>query len=333
MHSHFADRLSRYFDVSNNALTGRIPDSFLLHSLFRNSSVSIYLSNNDITGTIPESLAQFSILDIRLDGNRIVSIPPKLCTLSQWMGGVVGRLGTCDAILCHQGSYNSIGRQDSANNTCLPCGSGSPYLGQSSCIDLHSERAILSQLYDSTGGTGWTRQSKWKSQVPICSWEGVLCKDGHTVDNQGVTGLFLAHNNLQGTLPPIIWTLPLLQSMNLQSNEGLRVTMEGFSNATNLEVLILNSVLLDTVTGVSSASKLKELHITDCHLTGTLPDEIFDMGRLEGLYIAYNSFYGTISTKIGQLRNLKELFAFDNDFSGTIPTEIGKLTSLVDMGE
>ncbi len=320
--------------MSNNALTGSIPDSFLVNSVFRNSTLSIYLSNNEITGTIPSSLSQFSTLDIRLDGNRIASIPAQLCALPQWMNGEVSRVG-CDAILCHKGSYNSLGRQDSANNTCQPCQSGSPYLGQNNCVDLQSEKSVLIYLYENTGGgTSWTRQSKWNSNDPICSWEGVLCKDGHTTDNQGVTGLFLANNNLQGTLPPVVWSLPLLQSMNLQSNQDLRVTMDGFSNATGLEVLILNSVKLDTIAGVSSATKLRELHITDCALTGTFPDEIFSMGAsLQNLYIAYNSFYGTISTKIGQLAGLTELFAFDNDFSGSIPTEIGKMTSLVDLGK
>jgi hypothetical protein len=57
--------------LSNNALTGEIPDDFLLHNSNTGAIVSINLKNNRISGKIPDSLGRFDNLDLDLVGNEI----------------------------------------------------------------------------------------------------------------------------------------------------------------------------------------------------------------------------------------------------------------------
>jgi LRR receptor-like serine/threonine-protein kinase ERECTA len=87
-----------YFDVSNNHLTGSIPPDFMLHSVQRNDSVTVYLSNNDITGDIPTQLRSFEALDLLIVGNKITSLTNDFCSKNSWMQNDVGKIGSCNAV-------------------------------------------------------------------------------------------------------------------------------------------------------------------------------------------------------------------------------------------
>lgn len=54
----------------------------------------------------------------------------------------------------------------------------------------------LVELYKATNGDSWTNNTNWCSAEPISTWYGVKCSDDGLV-----TGLDLANNNLNGTLP------------------------------------------------------------------------------------------------------------------------------------
>lgn len=127
----------RYIDVGANHLTGTIPSTLLSGSQFLSTSVfTILLDSNMLFGSIPSYLDRFTFLNLHLADNEIESISPGLCEMNRWWDGSVGRYA-CDAILCPIGTYNDIGRQDSADNPCLPCASAAhpPFLGQTKCSD------------------------------------------------------------------------------------------------------------------------------------------------------------------------------------------------------
>ena len=261
---------SRYFDASNNDLTGPIPDNFLVNSVFTNETVSIYLQGNEITGTIPPILSRFGFLDLNLADNRIERIPEELCHIPGWIQGNSRAVGNCSAILCPQGTFNQFGKQ-SAGNPCLPCVllKDVVFLGQTHCENFTSERETLNTLFAATGGPFWNNSRNWRSEAPICSWNGILCQDGDLQDTQGVTAIQLDLNGLSGTLPSAVWTLPSLRYLSLKGNPGLEVNFDGLTNAAStLEVLYLSGTKMSSLQGISEATSLKELHVTGNNLKG-----------------------------------------------------------------
>ena len=130
------------FLICRNDFTGTIPTDFL------KSSKSVYLvdlKNNSVTGGIPEGLDTLSELDIRLEGNQISAVSSAFCDNSEWMGGNVGRLKSCDAIMCSPGSANPSGRAISSPKECESCSSNkaAPFYGSRSCEPVLSEKEIL----------------------------------------------------------------------------------------------------------------------------------------------------------------------------------------------
>jgi Leucine-rich repeat (LRR) protein len=268
--AHFSFRRYRYFDASNNDLTGPLPDNFLINSMFTNATVSIYLRNNEITGTIPSELARIALLDLNLAGNQIDEIPNEVCSIEGWMQGNVGKIGDCSAILCPRGTFNQFGRQ-SPGNPCLPCShlDNVIFLGQTHCENFTSERATLNSLYRNTGGEFWTDSDGWQTEAPICSWSGIRC-EGDLQDTKGVISVQLDGYGLSGTLPSSLWTLPSLTFFSVKENPDLEVNFEGLENAADtLEVLYLSGIQISSLEGISKAMSLKEVHLTDNALTGT----------------------------------------------------------------
>jgi len=74
----------RYLDLSNNALTGTIPPTFLGAKTILNETITIRLTGNNIEGGIPREFTRFRFLNLELGGNKINEIPPELCRMRDW---------------------------------------------------------------------------------------------------------------------------------------------------------------------------------------------------------------------------------------------------------
>ncbi len=323
--------MSRNFDASDNSLTGPIPDNFMMSSAFTGSPISVDLRNNEITGTVPLELKRFGSLDINLADNKIVEISPELCTLGGWMQGKVHTVGSCSAILCSKGYFNQFGHE-SPGIPCVPCDQlvNDPFLGHTHCENFTSERDTLNKIYLETGGEFWSHANNWKSEAPICSWEGILCENGDRQDSEGITSLRLDNNGLSGTLPSQVWTLPSLRFLSLKNNPNLFIEFDGIENAAGtLETLSLSETGLTSLDGISAATNLRDLHVNGNNIKGTFPEELFALSdSLESLHLADNLLYGSLPTKLGKMTNLQEFYAFENDFLSTIPSELGRLKYL-----
>ena len=324
------------FDAANNDLTGPIPSNFMENSLNTDKDVSIYLQNNEISGSIPESLTKFQRLDLNLAGNRISLIPNPLCELGGWMNGNVGTVGNCSAILCPSGTFNQFGHH-SPGTPCFDCPRlESVFLGQTRCDDnIRTEYEILDLLFVRTAGEFWVNADGWQTEAPVCSWAGIRCDDGDLQDTTGVTSIVLESNGLSGTLPSEIWRLPSLQTVNFNGNPNLALTFDGLSRAGDtLENLFLSDVKLETIEGISQASSLKTLDISNNGIFEVLPGDIFDLSStIEHLHIQNNRFYGSLPTSIGKLTKLKELNATHNQFFSTIPSQLGSMLELERIGK
>jgi Leucine-rich repeat (LRR) protein len=329
-------------DLEGNKFTGSIPSAFLsgLDSDYiasEDNEIILHLADNAFTGTLPVGLSSIENLFIDIAGNNFKGpIPSSFCGKSNWMGGKVGEVMSCDAIACPSNTYNPSGRgysdrEDDSLQECVPCGGlqAAPFLGSYACVQQHVEASTLKALYHATGGDSWKERTNWlDNSKPICSWHGIKCQGGN-VDNSTVTEIDLGDNNVVGTMPSAIWELPYLTRLDLKENTGLFIGFENIKKAKKLEMLYLSDVDIGHVNGIGGAPALKELHLTSNELTGTFPDELFNLGStLEQLFIAYNSFSGPLSTKFGRFAKLTDFYAYDNEFTGTIPEEMTKLEKL-----
>ena len=108
---------------------------------------------------------------------------------------------------------------------------------QSGWEDPDPERTALVSIYESSGGSSWTRSDNWCSDKPLSDWYGVETDAwGH------VTALRLSHNNLSGTISEKISKLTGLQHLDLSWNDlgGEIKDLDFFSNLTELETINLS---------------------------------------------------------------------------------------------
>jgi Leucine-rich repeat (LRR) protein len=199
-----------------------------------------------------------------------------------------------------------------------------------------TEKSILINFYESTMGDNWKDKTNWKTNEPICSWYGVTCELGSSDsdnDDQGITSIDLSHNNLNGKIPSDFWKLPHLKHLNLRNNLLTSASFDGLLTAdatrdkrSPIELLTLSENHLTEMTGIGNAKEtLQAINFNKNQLDTALPDELFDLTKLESLDIGFNQIPGTLPTKIGKLTQLTEFYAFHNRLTGTIPTEIGLL--------
>jgi len=190
----------------------------------------------------------------------------------------------------------------------------------------------LLEIFEETKGFGWTDRAGWIIEKDeYCSWHGIYCYETTDTDNAyygQIEMIDLSDNGLVGTLPKAVWEMTNLKILKLRDNPDLDVNFTDIGDAWFLENLVLSNTGIKSFEGLENAHKLKQLHLTECALGGSIPDEIYGLTSLEGLYGNYNAFTGSISTQIGKLTELRQLFLFDNELTGTIPDAIGNLLQL-----
>ena len=123
-------------------------------------------------------------------------------------------------------------------------------------------RAVLVELYHSTGGPVWKNSHNWVSDRPLDEWFGVIA------DDQGrVMRLRLASNNLQGTLPGALGNLSNLETLRLDGNSLSGLIPPEIGKLSSLETLSLGSN----------------------NLEGPIPSELGNLTSLETLRLDGNS--------------------------------------------
>jgi Leucine rich repeat/Leucine rich repeat N-terminal domain len=77
-----------------------------------------------------------------------------------------------------------------------------------------------------------------------------------------------------------------------------------------------------------SADKITGIVLKENNLTGTLPQEFFQLSGLTGLSLDHNGIVGTIPDAIGSLTRLQQLELDDNALVGSIPSAIYQISTL-----
>jgi len=222
--------------------------------------------------------------------------------------------------------------------------------------DVPTEREILMELYQATGGENWSENYGWSENLDdLCDWYGVICdtddleitgrerklralQDGTFNDTESVVlGLKLQSNYLVGRIPDSLWQLPLLEEIDLSSNEHLEVSFTGLamplkstnSNNRNLQVLRLQNTATKSVAGISALEEsLRVLQLSKNDLNSQIPQELFSLTMLSTLSLAECNVQGTLPTEINQLSQLHELNLFENSLTGRLPETMSRLVHL-----
>jgi Leucine-rich repeat (LRR) protein len=191
------------------------------------------------------------------------------------------------------------------------------------------QRYGLSTLYFATNGDTWTNNSGWLGPTPECEWLGVICND-----NVVATNVTLEENNLVGSIPNEISTLPELDRLELAVNGLVSSIPSTIANLTKLVVLDLEANNLTGNpfgNGLLDLPILKQVFLSSNSFTGSIPSDIGSLTLLEEFWIAGNELMGSIPTGIGSLTELKSVFLYDNRLDGTLPSEIASLTGLTNF--
>jgi Leucine-rich repeat (LRR) protein len=321
----------------NQKLSGSIDENFLKISP-TGQGIEVDLRNNALIGSVPASLVDKRFLSLYLGGNKISSLPAQIydrssgeCSeISNWMNGDVSSFG-CNAFLCPPGTWAEQGRATSTETTCQSCASSSDVWGVTECSsslsNVQREREILLNFYNVLNGRNWKNDDGWLAlDQDICEWRGIGC-DSST---GRVTSIILRNNGLSGIVPSDLFDMPSLQVLNLEANT-VSFDFAAAANAESLTSLDLTSTGLKDLTGVGQLSALTFLSVASNQLTGTIPQAIYGLTKLEELIISGNEFSGPISPSIGGMTNIKRFAADDNKLTGQLPVEIGNAVSLLEF--
>lgn len=72
----------------------------------------------------------------------------------------------------------------------------------------------------------------------------------------------------------------------------------------------------------------ENLEIYENQLTGSIPEEIYNLTLMYAFDVNLCRLEGTLSTRIGQLTNMERFRVSSNDLKGTIPEEVVNLTKI-----
>ena len=272
------------------------------------------LSGNGLEGRVPGNLAQLSrMIELRIGGNALSGrLPLGLTRLP------LQEFGYADTELCapvearFQAWLNAVASHDGTGMECAPA----------------TDRDLLVELYDATGGPNWIRKENWLTEAPLGEWSGVAVSgDGR------VTGLNLPGNDLTGAIPPELGSLAQLTYLHLERNELTGSIPPELGNLSQLNSLALNG---NRLTGsipeqLGSLLQLQYLFLNDNQLTGSIPTQLEYLSQLIFLLLYGNQLTGSIPEQLGSLSDLQALYLFGNQLTGPIPPELGSLSQLIHL--
>ncbi|XP_021300221.1 receptor-like protein kinase HAIKU2 [Herrania umbratica] len=150
----------------------------------------------------------------------------------------------------------------------------------------------------------------------------------------GLQYLDLGRNAFSGEVPELS-SLNGLKFLNL-NNSGFfgRFPWKSLENLTELTFLSLGDNPFDLTPfplEVLKLEKLYWLYLTNCSITGQIPEGIQNLTQLQNLELSDNRLSGPIPAGIVKLNKLWQLELYNNSLSGKLPVGFGNLTSLVNF--
>ncbi|KAM0933480.1 putative protein kinase RLK-Pelle-LRR-XII-1 family [Dioscorea sansibarensis] len=144
----------------------------------------------------------------------------------------------------------------------------------------------------------------------------------------------LWNNLFSGPVPPSLANSSTLQVLVLSYNYLTGDIPLSFTNCSTLTILELS---FNALTGgvpayrQGSASRLRQLGLTQNNLTGSIPPSLGNLSSLAYLYLAENKLQGSIPVEFGNLLSLEELDLTRTCLEGDIPLSVFNITSLISL--
>ncbi|KAK8589490.1 hypothetical protein V6N12_023885 [Hibiscus sabdariffa] len=209
--------------------------------------------------------------------------------------------------------------------------------------DKHACAPILSSY---PKAAGWGSQGK-----DCCSWDGVECDQMTGV----VIGLDLSAGCLYGSInsSSSLFRLLHLQKLNLAFNDfnhslipsalgnlsmltllelrkpDLKSLIQNLTNLGNLKLSYVDVASpVPSVLGLGNFSTLTSLDFEGCGLQGMFPSAIFQLPKLESIWLIHNSDLTGYLPEFSFSNKLKALALRNTSFSGELPASIGGTPSV-----
>ena len=298
------DRLS-FLDMRGNLLQGPIPPELGQLNRLRD----LLLSGTELSGSLPPEMGDMTglrylaISDTKLSG----PLPETFVRLA------LRNFYFSGTWLCVPASLQAWLAQLEATNERVPC------------VPRTADRDVLVALHEATGGRDWYGQENWLSDISIYFWDGVKVND-----DGYVTEISLPHNNLTGSLPPVLGDLAHLEELWLYGNELTGAIPPELGKLTDLRELSLaeNSLEGPIPPELGTLANLRELFLSYNRLEGPIPPELGNLAALERMGLYNNRLSGPLPKEIANLTKLKDLWLADNAIEGPLPPELGNMASL-----
>ncbi|KAM3297497.1 hypothetical protein ACQJBY_039407 [Aegilops geniculata] len=291
------------FDVGQNMLSGSIQDN--IGSKFPKLR---YLGSggNHFTATIPSSISNMSSLVVRL--NLVQN------NFSGYVPRTLGKLGALQEVNL---AVNKLEANDNKGWEFIT--------SLANCSQL----LRLSLNFNSFGGQlpgSIVNLSRTLQTLSLSSnmISGIIPADiGNLV---GLEKLGIAVNSISGVIPEGIGKLENLIELLLYNTSLSGLIPSSLGNLTRLNKFAARNANLEGPIP-TSLGELKNLFALDLSknylLNGSIPKEIFQLISLSWyLDLSYNSFSGTLPNEVGNLGNLNQLSLSGNQLSGKLPDSI-----------
>lgn len=305
----------QHLDVSENALTGTIPDLSALTSLRQ-----VNLSANELTGGIP-------------------ALPPSLAALrliDNDLSGEIGDLSSVAGLLHLHLDYNGF-TGDIPDATELPEGLQQLQISRNrlngnSFPDLS---ALTSLVHVWLGGNELSGTLPDASSLPA-GIERLLIYDNGLTGTipdlsplMSLADLYLWGNELSGPIPPASALPPNVRRLALGGNH-LDHAIPDLSGLTALEWFYAsgNALTGNVPTAAELPAGLERLILGGNELTGGIPD-LDALTSLKHLHLHLNALTGSIPTTLPT--SLQTLHLAGNGLANAIPSRLGGLTALTQL--
>ncbi|XP_031498025.1 receptor-like protein 19 [Nymphaea colorata] len=171
---------------------------------------------------------------------------------------------------------------------------------------LPNQSLALLQFKQSLSQGSLPLLSTWKNESDCCKWEGISCD--HTTGF--VTGVEIWNLRVQVSDPnSSLFQLSHLQNLDLSGN------------------LVIGAIL----SRLSELTDLTDIRLSDCNLSGPIPESFKQLSSLTYLDLSRNGLSGEIPLGIVKLPNLQTLRLGNNKLNGSFPEFGNEFSPLVDV--
>ncbi|XXG58762.1 hypothetical protein AAC387_Pa04g0989 [Persea americana] len=323
-------RLS-FLHLANNSFNGEVPGN--LSHCSKLEKLGLY--GNKIAGKIPPELGSLNLMWLDLRVNHLIGhIPPSLGNLSSLTLLDISRNDLYGNIPDDLGQLLKLERLQLAINQLSGTIPASLY-------NISSLTRFLLGLNNLHG----TIPPDFGNNLPNIQWfslyrnqlEGPI---PYSLSNASrIVQLALNGNRFRGSVPMNLGKLQALLRFNIGENQlGGEKDDMGFitslTNCSNLNLLALannqfGGVLPYTIANLST--QLTMLFLDNNQISGTIPSGIENLANLTWLAMHDNLFTGSIPNHLGKLQKLELFNLSNNRLSGQIPESFGNLTRLYSL--